>query len=112
MANLGVTVDGYVHVDLNSRLIKNKAASYLYWAEDDNIEHVGKGNILLVDHSIPLQPEQVVVVGYQGQHLLRRFIKHFNTPLLVADKGSAPPIVCSEEIIFKGVVRNSIYSMF
>lgn len=113
----GVTPESFMEMDLNALLIKNKGASYLYRAHEDNIEFVQKGAVLLVDRRLKRQEGDILVVAINGEVLLRRLIKLYHPEkqrsleALITDREGEPPIFLHSdyaEVHFKGVVRTII----
>jgi hypothetical protein len=114
----GVTPQSFMEMDLNALLIQDKLASYLYRAGEDNIEFVQKDSMLLVDRSLQHQVGDIVVIGVDGNILLRRFVKLFHPlrrcliPALITDREGESPIFLHPdyaEVHFKGVVRCIIH---
>jgi hypothetical protein len=112
----GVTPESFLELDLNALLIKDKVATYLYLAGDDQLEFVQKDSVLVIDRSLKPQTGNVVVVGVNGIILLRRLVKLYDPqkqrplPALVTDKEGEPPIFLHPdyaEVHFKGVARSS-----
>lgn len=88
--------EGYINLDLNSRAIQNPAATHLYEAEEDSIEHILKGDLLIVDCSIRPCPGDVLKVDIEGVYKIRRLVRNAGKLFLVTDDHSAPPYPTDE----------------
>ena len=114
----GITPESFTEVStLPELLIPNKTATYAYVAYDEILELITKGSVLMVDQSVKPQIGHIVVIGYNGENLLRRFIKTFDPnkrkplPALVTDNEAEPIIFIHPDypdVHFKGVVRSII----
>ena len=112
----GAAADDYAErgIDLNERLIGNKAATFFVRMKGDAMKEAGirDGDIIIVDRSIKLSNGRVIVAVLNGELLVRRFHKNFTSSFLVADNPRYPSINLAEFTDFRiwGVVTYAIGS--
>lgn len=96
----GAAADDYAErgIDLNEQLIYNKPATFFFRMNGDAMLDAGiqKGDILIVDRSIPTQSGKIIVASVNGDLVIRRFIKTYNKALLVAENKSFANIELQE----------------
>ena len=113
----GVPVDDYMErgLDLNEKLVHNKAATYFFSMKGDAMREVGifDGDILVVDRSIKLADGKIIVAVLNGELLVRRFHKNFSAALLIAENPRYKTINLSEfnDFVVWGVVTYVIHAV-
>ena len=84
----GAAADDYMErgIDLNEQLILNKPATFFFRMNGDAMIEDGifSGDILIVDRSIQPLSGKVIVAILDGELLVRRLQKNFNSAELVA----------------------------
>ena len=84
----GAAADDYMErgIDLNEQLILNKPATFFFRMNSDAMEDDGinNGDILIVDRSIKAINGKVIVAIIEGELLVRRLQKSFNSAVLAA----------------------------
>lgn len=72
----GAAADDYMErgIDLNEQLIKNKPATFFFRMNSDAMIGAGikRGDILIVDRSLPVANEKIIVASCDGELLVRR----------------------------------------
>jgi DNA polymerase V len=87
----------YLDVDLNTRYIKHKAATFLFPATESNIRDIWPGDTLIVDRALKPVPGRVIIAEIEGQLTLRRVRKMQDKFVLVTDREGDPPCIMTEE---------------
>jgi DNA polymerase V len=106
--------DDYIEttLDLNDRLIRNKAATFLLVVEGDSMKKAGikDGDILVVDRSIPPSDGKIVIAALDGELTVKRLSMKSTGTWLVPENDDYPPIAVREEadIVIWGVVTATI----
>src|SRR5215813_14064780 len=84
----GAAADDYMErgIDLNEQLILNKPATFFFRMNGDAMIEDGifSGDVLIVDRSIKPLSGKVIVAVIDGELLVRRLQKNFNSVELVA----------------------------
>ncbi len=84
----GAAADDYMErgIDLNEQLILNKPATFFFRMNGDAMIEDGifSGDVLIVDRSIKAISGKVIVAVLDGELLVRRLQKNFNSAELVA----------------------------
>ncbi|WP_178862146.1 LexA family protein [Thiomicrorhabdus cannonii] len=106
--------DDYIEttLDLNDKLIRNKAATFLLVVEGDSMKKAGikDGDILVVDRSIPPSDGKIVIAALDGELTVKRLSMKSTGTWLVPENDDYPPIAVREEadIVIWGVVTATI----
>lgn len=106
--------DDYIEatLDLNEKLIRNKAATFLLVVEGDSMKKAGikDGDILVVDRSIPPADGKIVIAALDGELTVKRLSMKSTGTWLVPENDDYPPIAVREEadIVIWGVVTATI----
>ena len=99
-------------LDLNERLIKNPAATFLVRVSGDSMINAGihSGDMLLVDKSLDADDGNIVIAVVNGEFTLKRFSRKRGYPELLAENPDFPPIrfVEGDELYIWGVVKHVI----
>lgn len=102
-------------LDLNTHLIKNKAATFFVRVTGDSMTGVGifPGDILVVDRSLSQNSGKIVIAVLNGEMTVKRLKQKGNTVLLCSENEKYPPISVSkdEDFTIWGVVTNVIHSL-
>ena len=102
-------------LDLNTHLIKHKAATFFVRVTGDSMIGVGifPGDILIVDRSLPHSSGKVVIAVVNGEMTVKRFKQEGDRVLLCSENDKYAPISVSEEEDFSiwGIVTNVIHSL-
>lgn len=85
----GAAADDYMErgIDLNEQLIRNKPATYFFRMNSDAMTGAGifSGDTLIVDRSIKPTSGKVIIAILDGELLVRRLQKNFNSISLIAE---------------------------
>jgi DNA polymerase V len=106
----GAATDDYAErgIDLNEQLIKNKPATFFMRVSGNSMINAGifNGDVVIVDKSIKPTNGKTVIAVLDGEMLIRRYEKNFNTLFLAADAPRIAKIEINEVTDFKvwGVV--------
>ena len=96
----GAAADDYAErgIDLNEQLIRNKPATFFMKINSNSMVNAGifKGDIAIVDKSVPPTNGKIVIAVVDGEMLIRRYEKSFNKLLLVADAPKVATIDVNE----------------
>ena len=96
----GAAADDYAErgIDLNEQLIRNKPATFFMKINSNSMVNAGifKGDIAIVDKSVPPANGKIVIAVVDGEMLIRRYEKSFNKLLLVADAPKVATIDVNE----------------
>lgn len=99
-------------LDLNEKLIRNKAATFLLTVQGDSMKDVGilDGDILVVDRSIEPKDGKIVIVALDGELTVKRLSIKSTGTWLVPENDNYPPIPVrdSSDIVIWGVVTATI----
>ena len=81
-------------IDLNEQLIRNKPATFFMRVQGSSMVNacIHDGDIVIVDRSIKPVSGKVVIAVLNGDMLIRRFEKGFNTMRLVPETTRLAPI--------------------
>ena len=113
----GAAADDYAErgIDLNEQLIKNKPATFFFRMKGDAMVEAGifENDILIVDRSLKVANEKIIVAVLNGDLLVRRFLKKFSSAYLIPENNRYKPINLAEFSDFAvwGVVVYSIHSL-
>src|SRR5438093_7356511 len=85
----GAAADDYMErgIDLNEQLIRNKPATFFFRMNSDAMENAGIfiNDILVVDRSIKPESGKIIVAIVDGELIVRRLQKNFNSVALIAE---------------------------
>ena len=99
-------------LDLNEKLIRNKAATFLLTVQGDSMKDVGilDGDVLVVDRSIEPKDGKIVIVALDGELTVKRLSIKSTGTWLVPENDHYPPIPVrdSSDIVIWGVVTATI----
>lgn len=106
--------DDYVEMvlDLNEKLIRNKAATFLLTVQGDSMKKIGikDGDILVVDKSLTPADGKIVIAAVDGELTVKRLSIKSTGTWLVPENDHYPPILIREEsdVVIWGVVTSTI----
>ena len=100
-------------IDLNNLLIENPSATYYVRVNGDSMLGAGilSGDLLIVDRSIEVTNNCIVVVHLDGEFTVKRIKKIKKKIFLQAENNNYKPIEITKEIDFElfGVVAHAIH---
>ena len=100
-------------IDLNNLLIENPSATYYVRVNGDSMLGAGilSGDLLIVDRSIEVSNNCIVVAHLDGEFTVKRIKKIKNKIFLHAENNNYKPIEITKEIDFElfGVVAHAIH---
>ena len=111
--------DNYIEkkLDLQEYLIKNSEATFLVKATGESMLNSGilPGDILIVDRSLEVSDNSIIIVAIDGELTVKRFIKnnYSQTAYLKSENPEYPNIKINNEsdVNVWGVVTYSIHSL-
>ena len=102
-------------IDLNEQLIRNKPSTFFMRVNSDAMAGAGIHNgDVIIDRSVKAISGKVVIAVLNGEMLIRRFEKTFNTIRLLPETNKLAAIevdVSCEEFSIWGVVTYAIHSL-
>lgn len=107
--------DDYIDgtLDLNEHLIKHPAATFFVRVSGDSMIGAGihSGDILLVDRSLQVTDNKIVIAYINGEFTVKRILLRNNTCTLIAENPDYKPIEITPEMNFEiwGVVTYVIH---
>ena len=107
--------DDYMHakLDLNQLLVEHPSATYYVRVNGDSMLGAGivSGDLLVVDRSLEVTNNSIVVAHIDGDFTVKRIKKTKNKMFLQAENESYKPIEITEEMDFElfGVVAHAIH---
>ena len=100
-------------IDLNNLLIENPSATYYVRVNGDSMLGAGilSGDLLIVDRSIEVTNNCIVVAHLDGEFTVKRIKKIKNKIFLQAENNNYKPIEITKEMDFElfGVVAHAIH---
>tara|TARA_B100000925_G_scaffold285223_1_gene261280 strand:- start:1595 stop:1984 length:390 start_codon:yes stop_codon:yes gene_type:complete len=107
--------EDYMHskLDLNDLLIDHPSATYYVRVNGDSMLGAGiqSGDLLVVDRSLEVIDNSIVVANINGEFTVKRIKKNKNKMFLVPENKKYKPIEVTEEMDFElfGVVAHVIH---
>jgi DNA polymerase V len=106
-------------LDINQRLVRNKAATVFMWVgkDDDSMIDVGimPGALLVVDKSVTVRSGKIVVTIVDDEYVVKRFYKYMDVIELrsMNQIKNYPPITFKDGavVVIEGVVTNVVTSL-
>jgi len=102
-------------VDINSHLIRNEIASYIFRVQGNAMIDAGifDGDVLVVDRSLEPKNNDIVLVTLNNDFIVKRLHQLDGITKLVSENPIYPPLVIKEKDDFAvwGVVTNSIHKL-
>ena len=102
-------------IDLNNLLIENPSATYYVRVNGDSMSGAGilSGDLLIVDRSIEVSNNCIVVAHLDGEFTVKRIQKKGRQLFLKPENETFKPIQITEEMDFKvwGVVTHIIHKV-
>ena len=101
-------------LDLNELLIRHSFATFFFRLNEvsSSIESILPGSILIVDRSIRPSSNDIVLVNYGGEVVLRRFTLSRNLGYLVSDLSFEDRVAIGEGVEVFGVVSSVVYQYY
>ena len=113
----GAAADDYMErgIDLNEQLIRNKPATFFMKVNGSAMVNAGilHGDVVIVDKSVKTVNGKIVIAVLDGEMLIRRYEKTFNSCRLIAEANNVSAADVNELSDFKvwGVVTGLIRMM-
>ena len=102
-------------VDINSHLIRNEIATYIFRLKGNAMIDAGifDGDVLVVDRSIEPKHNDIVLATLNEEFIVKRLYKLAGVLKLISENPIYPPIVIKEKDDFAvwGLVTNSIHKL-
>ena len=111
----GAAADDYAErgIDLNEQLIMNKPATFFFRMNSDAMMGAGinAGDILIVDRSIKVMNNKIIVAAIDGDLMVRRYQQSFNKATLSPENTKYKEVDINEFTAFQswGVVTCVIH---
>ena len=111
----GAAADDYAErgIDLNEQLIMNKPATFFFRMNSDAMVGAGinAGDILIVDRSIKVMNNKIIVAAIDGDLMVRRYLQSFNRATLSPENKKYKEVELNEFTAFQswGVVTCVIH---
>ena len=97
---------------LTKYLVPHPSSTFYFWMQEEAMfPLVKKGDLVLVDRSLEVKNEDLVIASYKGQHLLRRIVLNGSTMILKPEsvKSRSLHILEPDDCIIFGVVTFVIH---
>ncbi len=102
-------------LDLNQYLVKNPPATFFVRVSGDSMINAGifPNDILIVDRSIEVKNNDIIIATVNGEFTVKRFFKNDNSVKLNPENSHYSPIVIHEEMDFEiwGKVTSVIHKV-
>lgn len=108
--------DDYIetYLDLNEKLIQNKASTFLLRVQGDSMQDIGiyENDILVVDRSLSPKNGKIVIAALDGELTVKRLTINEKGTFLAPENPNYPLIKVNEnnEMVIWGVVTSCIHS--
>ena len=103
-------------IDLNSQLIRNKNATYLFKVKGDSMTGVGiyEDDILLVDRSISPKHNHIILAQLNNEFTVKRLYRRGGVIKLVAENPIYPQkkLKDDDDLIAWGVVTYNLHKLY
>ena len=99
-------------LNLNDYVIKNPRSTYFVKVSGDSMIGAGifSGDILVVDRSIQVRDNRIVVAMIDGEFMVKRLRQHKDSMYLISENSSYPPIeVLDQDLMIWGVVTFCVH---
>lgn len=100
-------------LNLNSFIFRNPSSTTLYWVKDDAYEvfDIFKGDILVVDKSLPPEDRKLALVEINGEETIRLIVKFHDKLFLATGEGTREELSEGKAVKLLGVVTYSIRTL-
>jgi DNA polymerase V len=102
-------------VDINSDLIRNEIATYIFRVKGNAMIDAGifDGDVLVVDRSIEPKHNDIVLATLNNEFIVKRLYQRAGLIKLISENPIYPPLVIKERDDFAiwGVVTNSVHKL-
>jgi DNA polymerase V len=97
-------------LSLDERFVPNPTATFFFSMQGSLMEPlIYHGDTLVIDRSLPLTHNKVIVASYQGQFLCRRFFCKNNIKKLTCDhRDQAPLLISDDDFTYFGQVTSLV----
>ena len=99
-------------LNLNEYVIQNPRSTYFVKVSGDSMIGAGifSGDILVVDRSLAVTDNRIVVAMIDGEFMVKRLRRHKGSMYLISENSHYPPIeVVDQELMIWGVVTFSVH---
>lgn len=99
-------------LNLNDYIIKNPRSTYFVKVSGDSMIGAGifSGDILVVDRSIAVRDNRIVVAMIDGEFMVKRLRQHKHSMYLISENSSYPAIeVLDQDLMIWGVVTFCVH---
>jgi DNA polymerase V len=111
----GAAADDYAErgIDLNEQLIRNKPATFFMRVNSEAMNGAGifKGDVVIIDRSLPANNGKVVIAVVDGEMLIRRLVIDNNRTSLVPANKNLSSIDVTHALEVWGVVTYVIHQV-
>jgi DNA polymerase V len=100
-------------LNLNSFIFRNPSSTTLYWVKDDSYQvfDIFKGDILVVDKSLPPEDRKLALVEINGEETIRLIVKFHDKLFLATGEGTGEELCDGQAVKLLGVVTYSIHTL-
>ena len=102
-------------VDINSQLIRNEIATYIFRVKGNALIDAGifDGDVLVVDRSIEPKNNDIVLATFNNEFIVKRLYQRAGLIKLISENPIYPPIIIKERDDFAiwRVVTNSVHKL-
>ncbi len=102
-------------VDINSQLIRNEIATYIFRVKGNAMIDAGifDADVLIVDRSIEAKHDEIVLATFNNEFIVKRLYQRTGLIKLISENPIYPSLVIKERDDFAvwGVVTNSIHKL-
>jgi DNA polymerase V len=100
-------------LNLNSFIFRNPSTTTLYWVKDDSYQvfDIFKGDILVVDKSLPPEDRKLALVKINGEETIRLIVTFHDKLFLATGEGRGEELCGGQAVKLLGVVTYSIRTL-
>lgn len=100
-------------LNLNSFIFRNPSTTTLYWVKDDSLQvfDIFKGDILVVDKSLPPEDRKLALVEINGEETIRLIVKFQDKLFLATGQDKGDELCEGQATKLIGVVTYSIRTL-
>jgi DNA polymerase V len=100
-------------INLNRFIFRNPSSTTLYWVKDDSYQvfDIHKGDILVVDKSLPPEDRKLVLVEINGEETIRLLVKFQDKLFLGTGQDKGEELCEGQATKLLGVVTYSIRTL-
>ena len=102
-----------VGLDINEYLVKHPSSTFYIYVKGDSMINSGifDGDLMIVDRSLEVQSDSIVVAVINGDFTVKKIRKEFNKIYLVPDNENYKSILLDDSMDFQiwGIVTHTIH---